>query len=91
MVKIFVQTILLLLDKSVDGLLSSSDLAAELHNLSQHDVIWSNSKILSHAVHELYHFEMDQDIREKDPHYDLWQRNRLRDIASAIRAHYPDA
>ena len=45
----------------------------------------SDNKILKQAFHMLYHYEDDEDIREKDSKYAKWQVSEFQKIIDQLR------
>ena len=50
---------------------------------------WLRDEALDTALHALYHFQSDTDIRAKDEHYDLMQREELLEIAKKLMENRP--
>ena len=50
---------------------------------------WLRDEMVDTALHALYHFQSDADIRAKDADYDLMQREELFDIAQTLMENRP--
>ena len=45
----------------------------------------ANDKLMGNAWHFLYHYNVDEDIRAKDPNYSVWQRSALQKILDELK------
>ena len=76
------QAVIQLLSEFLAGSLSSSEALAAWPSVNEH----AEEKLMGKAWEALYHFDIDSDIRAKEPAYEIHQRVILQKILDELKS-----